>query len=141
MTVGLSIRVVDPDTDYLGIEVRASNDRYTGTTRIYAGLDQLSELATRIAGFPANSEDERMYEFGSHGAGIAGGFCSLRLLCVDKVGHPAIQVSIEDDDQMYSLGTAQLMFRVEAAELDRFADRLRQLEELRSGEAVLCGAV
>ena len=41
MATGLSIRVVDPDDDYIGIEIRAVADRFVGTTQIYAGLDEL----------------------------------------------------------------------------------------------------
>jgi hypothetical protein len=52
MTRGLTIRAVDPDEDYLGIEVSASNERFAGSTWIYAGVEELSELAAQMEGFP-----------------------------------------------------------------------------------------
>jgi hypothetical protein len=57
MLPGLTIKVVDPDDDYLGIEICASSDRFAGSAQIYAGLQELSELAARIAGFPSNPND------------------------------------------------------------------------------------
>jgi hypothetical protein len=65
MTEGLRIRIVDPDDDYLGIEIQVSNGRFAGSTRIFAGLQELTEFSAKIAGFPANPDDERIYEFGS----------------------------------------------------------------------------
>lgn len=50
MEPGLRISVVDPDEDYLGIEVAAASSRFAGTTRIYVGLDELSILSSRIEG-------------------------------------------------------------------------------------------
>ena len=77
MQRGLTITIVDPDPDYLGIEIGASNERFAGSTRIYAGLAALSEFANHIAGFPSNPKDERSYEFGSPDPGFAGGHCTL----------------------------------------------------------------
>ena len=60
--------MVDPD-NYLGIEIRASNES--------SGLDQLSDFADCIAGFPVNAQDQRFYEFGSRAPSIAGGYSRL----------------------------------------------------------------
>jgi hypothetical protein len=42
MAMGLTITIVDPDDDYLGIDMHAANVRFAGSARIYAGLDELS---------------------------------------------------------------------------------------------------
>ena len=42
MDPGLTVTALDPDEDYLGIEVSASNDRFAGSAWIYAGLKELS---------------------------------------------------------------------------------------------------
>ena len=137
MEPGLTITIVDPDDDYLGIEIQASNDRFAGSTWIYAGLKELSEFTDQIAGFPANAQDERTYVFGDHDPKSAGGYCSLRFRCLDQAGHPAIEIDIEDDDQRYTTAIAHLSFRVEAAAIDQFSKALRHIESHRSGEAVL----
>lgn len=138
---GLKIAVVDPDDDYLGIEVCAASTRYAGSTRIYAGLGELSQLASRIEGFPTSAADDRQYEFGSTDPGIAGGFARLRFWCVDGAGHAAIELTIEDDDQWHTPASAKFAFRIEPAELDRFVKRLRDVEQNRCGEAALAAAV
>ena len=52
MASGLTIKVVDPDDDYSrNRDIYASNDRFAGSFKIYAGLEELSEFAARIAGF------------------------------------------------------------------------------------------
>ena len=46
--IGLRASVIDGgDDDYLGIEIYSSANRFAGTTRIYAGLNELSEFAAR----------------------------------------------------------------------------------------------
>ena len=134
---GLSIKVVDPDDDYLGIDIQAANQRFAGTARIYAGRDELREFANQISGFPANVQDERTYEFGSPDPSVAGGYCKLRFQCVDRAGHVLIVIVIEDDDGRYPPGKAELNFGAEPAGIDRFVKRLREIELERSGEAVL----
>ena len=137
MQLGFGIRIIDPDDDYLGIEIRATEHRFAGTTRIYAGLDQLSEFAERIAGFPAGVEDERAFEFGSLDDHVAGGFCRIRLVCIDRAGHAQAEVQIEDDDLQYAQASARFSLRVEPAAIDRFVAELRRIEQARCGEAWL----
>lgn len=137
MNKGLEIKVVDPDDDYLGIEISASSDRYAGATRIYAGLDELSEFAALISGFPTNPKDERVYEFGSRDPGIAGGYCSLRFHTSDMVGHAAVEIEIEDDVQSYKPAMARMTFKTGASHIDHFVQRLREVERDHAGEASL----
>src|SRR5437870_2902020 len=105
MQEGLVIKIVDVDPDYLGIEIRAANARYSGSTMIYAGLTELSEFADQIAGFPTNSTDKRTFEFGSRDRNVAGGHCSLRFQCIDLIGHARVEVAIEDDAGRHGLGS------------------------------------
>ena len=137
MQQGLTITIVDVDPDYLGIEIRAANDRFAGSTWIYAGLSQLSEFADRMAGFPTNPQDDRKYEFGTPDPGFAGGYCSFHLQCVDSSGHARLYVSLQDDYRVHELATATLAFPVLAADIDRFAVRLREIEKEQFGEANL----
>ena len=137
MTEGLTIAAVDPDDDYLGVEIHASNGRFAGSARIYAGLDELSELASRIAGFPKNDQDQRSHEFGSRDPSIAGGYCSITLRCLDRAGHVCVDVALEDDEGRYSPGLAQFSLKTEAAALDQFVERLRAVQRERSGFATL----
>ena len=141
MAPGLEIRVVDVDDDYLGINVAASSDRFSGSARIYAGLTELSEFANAMAGFPSNARDRRSYEFGTREPGYAGGFAQLVFYCRDGAGHAAVAVAIDDDAQLHSKASAAFSFPFEAAELDRFLVDLRKLEGTKNGYATLSAAV
>jgi hypothetical protein len=65
MERGLTITMLDPDEDYLGIEVVASNERFAGSAYIYAGVEELSQIAEKMAGFPRSCDDRRTHEFGN----------------------------------------------------------------------------
>ena len=137
MTNFLKIVVTDPDPDYLGIEIFASIARFSGATRIYAGLDQLTEFAELIAGFPMSPEDQRRYIFGTKDKGVAGGFCMMRFFCLDGAGHAAVDVEFEDDDVFYSEASARFTIPVLPADIDEFVRKLRLVQEAQSGEARL----
>jgi hypothetical protein len=137
MEIGLTIEIVDPDDDYLGIEIRAANDRFAGSARIYAGLDELSDFATQLAGFPTSGQDGRVYEFGSRDPSAAGGYSKLRFHCVDQAGHAAVDIDVEDDNRGDPPGSVRLSIPVEAAGIDRFITRLREIERDRAGKAAL----
>lgn len=133
----LTIKVIEWDDDYLALGICGSNERFAGSTRVYAGLDELTELADFISGFPQGATDERRYEFGSQEPGIAGGFCSLRFYCIDSVGHARLGVVLIDDDTREWHGSASFGFPVFAADIDRFVLRLRQVKDQSSPEAIL----
>jgi hypothetical protein len=137
---GLTITAIYPDEDYLAIELHASSDRFAGSTWIYAGTDELSEFAAKIEGFPRTFEDHRAYEFGTRDRSLAGGFCSVMLRCLDRGGHVAVDVILEDDPHRYSPAQAHFTFQTEAAAIDVFTERLREVERERRGSACLCGA-
>ena len=136
---GLIITAVDTDADYLGIEIHASNDRFAGSAWIYAGLEELSECAGKIEGFPRAYEDHRAHEFGTRDSSFAGGFCGITLRCLDRAGHVGVDVLIQDDDSRYAPAQAQFSFRTEAAAVDQFTERLRIIERDRRGTASLAG--
>lgn len=137
MDTGLTITVVDPDPDYLGIEIRAWNDRFAGTAFVFAGFHQLSEFALLVAGFPARVPEECRYEFGSPDHRVAGGYCSFRLHMADAAGRAVLDVTIEDDTNRHSSGLAVFSLPVEPASLDAFARDLRRVASQKTGSARL----
>lgn len=135
----LRISVVDPDDDYLGLEIHAASQRFAGTARIYAGHGQLSELASRLEGFPVSPQDQREYEFGSKAAGTAGGYVALRFHCERASGPAAVSVTVEDDEPWHGAAAASFRFFVYPADIDKFVLRIRAVERAQSGETVLLG--
>lgn len=141
MQQGLTITIVNDDPGYLYIEICASNDSFAGSTYIYAGLNELSDFADRIAGFPSTPQDERKYEFGSRDGKFAGGYCSVHLRCIDSVGHARLGITVQDDDCLNELANATFGFPVLAADIDRFTTRLREIEKEKCGTVNLPTAV
>ena len=138
MVHSLKILVSDPDPDYLGIEISASNGRFSGSAFIFAGLDELASFAKVISGFPKGRTDERHFSFGTRGQNFAGGYCSLKFYCRDSSGHAAIEFDLEDDERRYSEASARFtFFPIVAGDIDRFVTELRTLQKTRSGEATI----
>src|SRR5437762_1426024 len=133
----LAISVLDRDDDYLGIDIHAANERFAGTARLYAGLNEMTEFADGLTRFPNSPHDERKFEFGTRDAGTAGGFCSLRFHCIDGTGHARVEVVIEDDEELHESASASFGFPVFPAAIDRFTIRLRQIDRNVSNKAEL----
>ena len=55
MERGLTITAIDPDEDYLGIEVAASNDRFAGSAWSYAGLKNFQNSQPQWRAFRVRS--------------------------------------------------------------------------------------
>jgi len=139
MTAGIVVSIADVDDDYRLIEIHARNKRFAGSSRVYGDLDELTRLADRISGFPSHPSDERIYEFGSQDRKIAGGYVRLRFYCIDRVGHAAVEITLEDDDATYALASAQFSFTVEAAAVDEFVLGLVRLDQGNEPQATLAG--
>lgn len=139
MNTGIVIEVVETDPDYTGIAIRVWNERFCGSTFIFAGLDELSRFADAIAGFPSDlAEHYRSFEFGRlRGMRFAGGYCRFDLVDMQPAQGAAAHVYIQDDTQRFSEATASFVVPVEAAALDRFVSALKQIEKARAGRAVL----
>ena len=137
MERGLTITALDPDEDYLGIEIVASNERFAGSAYIYAGVDELSELAAKLDGFPHSSDDRRAHEFGNRDPAFAGGFVSIAWHCLDRAGHLGVDLVLEDDASRYPPAHAAFSFQTEPAAVDHFIEDLRKIESNRFGSASL----
>jgi hypothetical protein len=133
MRTGLTIAVVYSDEHLLTIEIVACNDKFMGTTRVYMGLDGLTELAREIAGFPSHVPDARRHDFGNREPQYAGGYCDLYFRTINDVGAAVVEVEIIDEDG----SSAKFSVPVEASAIDRFAQTLLAVEASRSGTAKL----
>jgi hypothetical protein len=133
----LTITAVDPDEDYLGIEIFASSARFAGSSLIYAGLDDVGRFADRLAGFPSSPRDERTFGFGARLPGQAGGFARFVFRTVGELGRSEVAVEMMDDELRNSGASSAFTFPVEAAAVDRFVAGLRIVQSARSGVATL----
>src|SRR5260370_6550718 len=119
MPSGLAIKIVDPDDDYLEIEIHASNDRFAGTSRIYTGLDQLSEFAAQIAAF-LQMYTTRRYMSLVLASRLTPPCDIVGCASTASIGR-GTRRSRSPSKMMtgYTRGTAELSFQIEAAAIDR----------------------
>ena len=66
-----------------------------------------------------------------------GGFFSITLRCLDRAGHLAVDVVLEDDAGRYARAHAAFWFQTEPAAIDHFIESLRRIERDRFGSAFL----
>jgi hypothetical protein len=136
----LTIAALEFDPDYLVIEIRARNDRFSGETHIWAGPDDLTRLADCFAGFPRRAPDARRFELRSVAAFAMGqGRAVLSLRTTAGAGDAWFEVALEDDYETHPLAVATFGFRTEAADVDRFVAELQHVVQARGGEARLTG--
>jgi hypothetical protein len=134
---GIKVTVVDPDPDYIGLEVRASSARYAATTFIYGQPEELVAAADAASCFAAALAADASMELGTLDPTCASGFCALTFSAADSLGHVVVRAHIHDAPYRFDDARAVLSFRTEAGAVGRFASGLRHMAEIRNGVAVL----
>jgi len=130
------IEVEDPY--YFVIEITAASERFSGSTWVKVDVEQLTNFANAIAGFPISPEDTRNYEFGLSDPFNMRGYCKLSFYCIDLVGHAKVDLEIMDDTAFHPEEPfAKFSIPIEANDIDRFVNHLISIEKIQSGEACL----
>jgi hypothetical protein len=124
------------------LEFLASNGTFTGATDIYCTLSDIVEIGRALKAFPASGGDEYKYEYGSPDprANWARYFV-LRAFTIDRVGHCALQFTINLNQAEPDEGACRFSIRVEAAGINRLGELFEEFAklghlELRWGPAV-----
>ena len=126
------------DNDVLMVRISAWNGQLGGSSDVYVGLNELSEAAAKLEGFPRHPSDTCELLFGAFGPEWAGGGASMRFFCGDAAGHALVEARIESDyNRSQKAQSVLLSASIEAADIDTFIPELRRLEADRSGIARL----
>ena len=141
MDAGLEVAIDWWDDDVVILRVRASNGRFAGTTKLYAGHQSWLAFAEVLRDFPVDSSDAREYQLGTFDPSYAGGGISVKFFCTDGVGHTAVAIRIYGtavgSDQRAE--TANFAITIEASAVDSFVQQLRGMELRRGASAFLSG--
>src|SRR5262245_41437574 len=113
MKPGIEIAVVWLDEHLIELLVVASNGNFAGRASLYESHGALVGLASKLQGFPTEPSDRRDIVLGSLDSKCGGGGVHLRFLCTDRVGHPAVEVSLRADPEREGNDTASFSVRVE----------------------------
>ena len=135
----IRLRVRWFDESLLELEVTASNGIYSGAADCYEALDSAASLATQLAGFPADPNDQRSVVLGTFDPGFAGGGARLGFAAQDRSGHSQIRVDLRANPQKDQEASASFSVAVEAASIDRFLTALRRMPLVVGAEAQLDG--
>jgi hypothetical protein len=141
--IGLELRVVDVDADYVMVEFSAADGRFAGSTALYGGGEEVDALARGFGGFPRHPDERRDITLGSPDPQIADGWVRIACRCEDRSGHVLLEIYVLDKAVRASVPGREVRIHlpVEPAALDRFATALRDLEWRAGASATLLRTV
>jgi hypothetical protein len=132
----LKLTTVWDDPDLIECRVDAKSARFAGSALFYFTEEILREFAQRLAGFPVSTSDSRSFATKNSEDGNS---LVVSLSCYSGLGAAGASVQIIDREDTRE--AAQIVFRVEPAALDVFAEELRLIASSRSGDATLRSVV
>jgi hypothetical protein len=138
----IELRVIDVDADYSLLALSAADGSFAGTTEIYGAEIAAVDLATALEGFPQSPADKREVALGSRDKRVAGGWVQFTCRCLDRAGHPVLEVELCDKYAAFGLSprTAHVHLRVEAPAIDAFVNALRMWRFEIDSAVTLSGA-
>ena len=89
----LRLQAVRKDEHLFELKVTASNGRYFGTTDVYDTPEPILKFAETLIGFPQDNSD-LLYETGFKNEYSS---FSMHFYRIDKAGHIAVEVNLEDN--------------------------------------------
>src|SRR3954463_16018943 len=102
------------------LEFSASNGLFSGTTDIYCNVDDLKEIGERLKNFPTQAGDEFRYEYGAEDpAQRVYRYFLLRAYTIDRAGHCALQMKINNHASEPYEGACTFSIKAEAAAINR----------------------
>jgi hypothetical protein len=137
----LRITVVWVDPDLQEVAVSAASKNFSGETYLYAGTEELAQLADRIQGFPSSSADRRVFSLGQDG--LSGyGTAQIHLYCTDGFGHLNVEVTLRTNplDSKHHPETCVVQIPAVPSDIDRFEAELRGINGNIGQCAVLANA-
>jgi hypothetical protein len=138
----VELRIIDVDADYSLLAISAADGRFAGATEIYGAEMAGVDLARALEGFPRSPTDRREVTLGSRDERVAGGWVQFTCHCLDRAGHPVLEVELCDKYAAFGLSprTAHVHLRVEAPAIDEFVHALRTWRSEIGSAVTLRGA-
>lgn len=121
----LELKVIWKDDYMLELRVKATNERYMGTTEVYIQSESLQDFSRSLIGYPAN-EQVLFYEAGEMDAYS---FFAMKVYLIDSAGHVGVEVRLEERhaSREAEKDKVKLEIIVELSAIDRFQKQLMGL--------------
>ena len=137
----LELRVIWKDDDLVELNVIATNNRFFGTTKVYADAESISisSFAQSLIGFPHGNK-ELLYQAGTK---EGNSYFAMNFFCVDKAGHIGVVINLENkvlsEFGYKEVEKLQMQINVESNAIDNFQRALYHMATSQKGTAILFG--
>ena len=135
----LKLQVIWKDEHRFELKVTASNGHYFGTTDVYDTPEPILKFAETLIGFPDDNSD-LLYETGFKNEYSS---FSMHFYCIDKAGHIAVGINLEDnlrtEFKHEQKNKIRIEIIVEQKAILNFQKELSRLATRQEGEAILHG--
>ena len=119
----------------LNLHFKASNGTFAGFLEFYCNTEELIEMGNKLSNFAQKVPDEYIYEVGSTKKkdNFAYHFY-FRVYTIDKVGHSAIQVIIDNNETDIDEGACKFKIPAEPIDINKLGDLLLHFSKLEHKE-------
>jgi hypothetical protein len=117
---------------HVNLVLEASNGAQKNRLEFYDNAEALSRLASELEAFPRHNGQVILWELGSERPEDRFAFYfRFRVFVVDPVGHCAIQLRFNNNEELPDRELSEFCIRAEPAQLNRLAQLLKQFSKLR----------
>jgi len=120
---------------HLNLIFSASNGLFCGHLDFYCSVDDIKRLGKVLSIFPREASDEYIYKIGSpNPKNNCAYFFQLRAYTINMIGHCALQIRINNNEEKADEGACRFSIKVEPTELNRLGELLLTFSKLRHKE-------
>lgn len=131
----LEVEIIWDDIDFFEVAVTASNNHFSGFTKVYAQEEQMLTFADKIQNFPQSTSDVALLELEQGDS-----FLGLKVFCYDNFGHTEVKVDLKynsRDHYKTEVGNASFYLPCFPEQLKRFGQQIVKMLRDKQGEAIL----
>lgn len=135
----LEFKVIYEDNDLIELNIKASNNDFSGSTQVYTNAESLLQFSDSLVGFP---RDNKVLFFDA-GERNSYSYFSMRFYSIDQGGLVGVEIYIESNssanERPEKKGNLKAEVIVEPSAIDNFQRELKHLAINQNGSAILFG--
>jgi len=123
--------------EFFGVKITAISKSITASACVNVFPEYITKLSESLSRFPGKPKDTLFWEVGVRGF-IYHPYLSLRVYCIDGLGHIKIEVRMEinDEDSPIDQHSCHFFINTETAILNEFGKRLIRLSKPIVGQLI-----
>ena len=125
------IRYPYEEPHHLNLVIEATNGPFRGRLEFYCNASDLIELSNELEAFPRHASAVYLWELGSERVEDRfAHYFRFRLFTIDSVGHCAIQLRFNNNEELPDREIAEFCIEAEPSELVKFGNLVRKFSRL-----------